>query len=316
MATPEAPLREILKSISFTRFPLRAIEPFFVADKLEKPKLLCYPPLLQAPTDLGSTVPKLPTFDLKSLYVLTALRFIGYDFDVGYTSEPDASPDKVLPFLLLCDGTVLTYKGIMGKLKGVPGSSTENRADDKNSSDGALDQLCLPESDLPSELVYRTMAERNFLPAVEYMSWADPVGRECIGEERYLGNYPTVIRYVLSWIKTSEATQNLKMAQPEHSAGASMLLDGETLYENAFRALDSLLVLFEDVGNTRIFLAGKPSLLDALVFSCISVVLDAPVDSPLRKALIQKNTYRPVLDYALQLRKKYFSQPANQLGSA
>ncbi|KAJ1902645.1 Metaxin-2, partial [Coemansia sp. IMI 209127] len=293
-------------------FPLRTIEPFFAADKVTKPRLYCYPPPFKTPEDLGK-VPALPTFDVKSLYILTALRFIDYDFDVAYTNEPDASPDKQLPFLLLCDGTALAGKEITRRLKEVvPQNSTDSSGSgDKN----ALDQMRLPENDLPSELVYRTMAERNLFPAVEYMTWADPVGRECIGEERYLSSYPTVIRYVLSWIKTSEATQNLKMTQPEHSAGDSMLLDGETLYQNAFRALDSLLVLFESVGSTRPFLAGKPSLLDAVVFSCVSVVLDAPVDSSIRKALVEKRTYKPVLNYALAMRRKYFSQPANQLGS-
>ncbi|KAJ2557042.1 Metaxin-2 [Coemansia sp. RSA 1933] len=312
MATPEAPLREILKTISFTKFPLRTIEPFFVADKIEKPRLYCYPPPAQTPEDLEN-VPRLPTFDVKSLCILTALRFANYDFDVEYTSEPDASPDKRLPFLLLCDGTALTSKEVTDRIKETPQNSTGDWSDDKNT----LDQLYLSDNDLPHELVYRTMAERNLLPAVEYMTWADPVGRECIGEDRYLGSYPTIVRYVMSWIKTSEAMHSLKIAQPEHSAGDAMLLDGETLYENAFRALDSLLVLFEDVSSTSIFLTGsKPSLLDAVVFACINTVLDSPLDSSIRKALIQKSAYKPVLNYALQIRRKYFSQPANQLGSA
>ncbi|KAJ2757608.1 Metaxin-2 [Coemansia sp. BCRC 34490] len=322
MATAEAPLREIIKSISFTKFPLRTIDTFFVAEKIEKPRLYCYPPppppLEQSqssirataagvPEDLAS-LPRLPTFDVKSLCILTALRFIDYDFDVEYTSEPDASPDKQLPFLLFCDGSVLCGKEIMGRLRGVvPGPSSTSDASDRKDSSAALERLWFPETDLPSELVYRTMAERNLVPAIEYMAWGDPVGRECIGVERYLGHYPGIIQSILGWIKSSEVIQGLKMMQPEYTAGNSMRLDGGTVYETAFHALDSLLVLFEDVGDSRMFLVGKRSLLDAVVFSCISVALDAPVDSPLRKALLCKNEYRRVLDYALRLRRLYFS---------
>ncbi|KAI9504892.1 hypothetical protein GGI25_001693 [Coemansia spiralis] len=309
MATPEAPLREILKSVSFTQFPLRVIEPFFVADKIVKPRLYIYPSFAVHKETMANDEkrPMLPTFDVKSLYMLTALKFAKYDFDIAYTSEPDASPDGSLPFLLLRDGTALDFKAIMSKLQQNStelGCATEEQPDYISDVDGDLE---MPKNELPSEPVYRTMVENNLLPVIEYLTWTDPVGRECIGEGKYLGSYPQIIRNMLSWIAATDTAHKLKLGLPEYGADA-MVLDGEVLYENAFRTLDSLLVLLHTVDDSRLFLAGAPSLLDALVFACVNVFLYAPVKSPVRTALLKSDsTYKPVLEYAVRIFDQYFA---------
>ncbi|KAJ1725992.1 hypothetical protein LPJ61_005497 [Coemansia biformis] len=277
MATPEAPLREILKSISFTRLPLRHIEPFFVPEPITVPRLYIYG---NNQTKGGPSGCVLPTYDIECLRALAVLRFAKYRFDVAHTAEPNASPDGKLPYLLLPDGTALRAAEIASHLE-QSGHS-------------------LPDCPLVGELAYRTMVERSLAPAVEYMAWVDPVGFEAVGDARYLGGYPSLIRYLLGWIKSSRVAASVRCGLPEYGAA----LDGDVLTENALRALDSLLALLGD-GD---YLAGAPSLLDAHAAACLNVLLEAPLKCPLRSALLGPDSkYKPLADYALRLLDKHLS---------
>ncbi|KAJ1948083.1 hypothetical protein EC988_005317, partial [Linderina pennispora] len=80
------------------------------------------------------------------------------------------------------------------------------------------------------------------------------------------------------------------------------------IYENALRALDSLLVLLGD----RRFLAGVPSQLDAYVFACLHAVMQAPLKSPLRTALTQDKRLKPLLDYTLRMCSQLFDSNKHQ----
>ncbi|KAJ2478668.1 hypothetical protein IWW56_003585 [Coemansia sp. RSA 2131] len=273
MATPEAPLREILKSISFTQLPLRHIEPFFEPEKYNTPQLFIYgsPP----PNSKSS----LPTFDTECLRTLTVLKFANYGFDVQYTNEPNGSPNGKLPYLLLPNGQAISSDGVLKHLE----------------ESGHK----LPESGLNSEIVYCTMVERNLVPIVEYIMWVDSIGFEKIGNGRYLRNYPPFVRYMLGWFKSSNVVHDLQVRQTEYGAA----LDGQVLYDNAIRVLDSLLILLGD----REFLAGAPSQLDACVFACLNIIVEAPVESPIRTALLRTDSkYEPLVSFALRVAEKYF----------
>ncbi|KAJ2709411.1 hypothetical protein H4R19_004264 [Coemansia spiralis] len=273
MATPEAPLREILKSISFTQLPLRRIEPFFEAESITVPRLYIYPA-----AQTGSA--GLPTCDVECLRVLAVLRFGKYRFDVVHTMEPNGSPDGKLPYLLLPDGTALGGAAIAAHLE--------------QSGHG------LPPSPLADELAYRTMVERCLAPAVEYLAWVDPVGFEAVGDARYLGGYSAIVRYTLGWIRSSRAATAVRSGLPEYGSA----LDSEVVTDNALRALDSLLVL---LGNSE-YLAGAPSLLDAHVAACLNILLEAPVKCSLRSALLEPGSkYQPLVDYALRIVERHLN---------
>ncbi|KAJ2802647.1 hypothetical protein H4R20_003200 [Coemansia guatemalensis] len=273
MATPEAPLRELLKSISFTQLPLRHIEPFYKAEAISTPRLFIYGSSKtrgNPPQQKG----KLPTYDVECLRTLALLRFANYGFDIAYTNEPNGSPNGKLPYLLLPSGQAIDSNGIQEHLEKTGHALGESR--------------------LADELAYCVMVERNLLPAIEYMAWVDPAGYEAIGEGRYLFNYPPSVRYLLGWIKSSDIAHALRIGQPEYGAA----LDYEVLCDNAMRTLESLLVL---LGN-REYLAGAPSVLDALVAACINVILEAPLKSPIRSALLPENSkFKPLVDYALRI---------------
>ncbi|KAJ2552885.1 hypothetical protein IWW35_002110 [Coemansia sp. RSA 1878] len=271
MATPEAPLREILKSISFTQLPLRHIEPFFEPTKHTTPQLFIY----GSPSSKSS----LPTFDTECLRTLTVLKFANYGFDIQYTNEPNGSPNGKLPYLLLPNGQAIASNNVLKHLE--------------------QSGHTLPESKLNSEIVYCTMAERNLVPIVEYIMWVDSVGFEKIGNGRYLSDYPPFVRYMLGWFKSTSVAHDLRVRQPEYGAA----LDGQVLYDNAIRVLDSLLVLLDD----REYLAGGPSQLDACVFACLNILIEAPVESPIRNALLHTDSkYEPLVAFALRVAEKYF----------
>ncbi|KAJ1952993.1 hypothetical protein GGI12_006113 [Dipsacomyces acuminosporus] len=284
MATPEAPMREILKSISFTQFPLRHIDSFFTPDEISKPQLYIYKPLgaaaAKAEREKENNGPL--TSDVECLRILAILKFVNFDFEIKYTNEPNASPNGELPFLLLPDGTAM----------------------DRNKITGHLDKAGykLPETGLKDELAYQTLVSRNLLPAIEYMIWVDQVGFETIADREYLGLYPSLIRYVQGWITSAKKAHSIQVgSNPEFGAA----LDGDVVYENAFRALDSLLVL---LGNGGEFLAGEPSLLDAQVFACLNTILETPLKTPIRTALTQADfKYKPLLEYTVRIWQQYFS---------
>ncbi|KAJ2147249.1 hypothetical protein IW136_000211 [Coemansia sp. RSA 678] len=271
MATPEAPLREILKSISFTQLPLRHIEPFFEPTKYTTPQLFIY----GSPSSKSS----LPTFDTECLRTLTILKFANYGFDIQYTNEPKGSPNGKLPYLLLPNGQAIASNNVLKHLE--------------------QSGHTLPESELNSEIVYCTMVERNLVPVVEYIVWVDSVGFEKIGNGRYLSDYPPFVQYMLGWFKSTSAAHDLRVRQPEYGAA----LDGQVLYDNAIRVLDSLLILLAD----REYLAGGPSQLDACVFACLNILIEAPVESPIRNALLRTDSkYEPLVAFALRVAEKYF----------
>ncbi|KAJ2777755.1 hypothetical protein H4R18_004987 [Coemansia javaensis] len=267
MATPEAPLREILKSISFTQLPLRHIEPFFEPEPIAAPRLYIYDGGAQGKGEL-------PTHDVECLRVLALLRFARYDFDIAHAAEPNGSPDGRLPYLLLPDGTALASGEIAAHLE--------------------REGCALPECTLAGELAYRTMVERNLAPAVEYMAWLDPAGFGAVGDARYLGGYPALVRRLLGWIRAGQVAAAVRAGMAERGTA----IDGEILTENALRALDSLLGL---VGSSD-FLAGCPSLLDAHAAACINALLEAPPSFPLRSALTRPDSkYKPLVDYARRI---------------
>ncbi|KAJ2796258.1 hypothetical protein H4R21_004786 [Coemansia helicoidea] len=273
MATAEAPLREILKSISFTQLPLRRIEPFFEADPIAVPWLHIY-----GAGPAASEGSSLATFDVECLRVLAVLRFAGYRFDIAHTTEPNASPDGRLPYLVLPDGTALSGGEIAAHLE--------------RTGQG------LPPCPLDGELAYRTMVERCLAPAAEYLAWVDPVGFEAVGDARYLGGYPAVVRCALGWVRSLRAAAAVRAGLPEYGA----VLDSEVVAENALRTLDSLLMLLGD-GE---YLAGAPSLLDAHAAACINVLLEAPLKSPLRSALLAPDSkYTPLVEYALRVAERH-----------
>ncbi|ORX69088.1 hypothetical protein DL89DRAFT_202016, partial [Linderina pennispora] len=132
-----------LKSLWFTKLPLYLHEPFFSPAAITEPQLFVYGP---------------NTLDVECLRILALLKFVQFKFDVHYTREPNMSPNKKLPFMLLPDGTALDSTGIVDHL-------------DKSGHQ-------LPKSDLQDELVYTTMVRRNLVPAIDYMTWVDQTGVE------------------------------------------------------------------------------------------------------------------------------------------
>ncbi|PIA14586.1 hypothetical protein COEREDRAFT_82617 [Coemansia reversa NRRL 1564] len=281
MATPEAPLREILKTISFTQLPLRYIEPFFKAETISTPRLYVYG-LSKTGNLFFQNKNKLPTYDVECLRTLTLLKFAKYDFDIAYTNESNGSPNGKLPYLLLPNGEAIDKDNIQEHLE--------------KSGYG------VSKGDLSDELAYLVMVERNILPAIEYMVWVDSAGYEVIGTKRYLYNYPQPIRYLIGWIKSSEIAKTVRIGQPEYGAA----LDNEVLCDNVIRTFESLLVL---LGN-REYLAGKPSLLDALVSACLNIILEAPLKSPIRSVLLPENSkFKPLVDYALRILQSHLEIP-------
>ncbi|KAJ2837072.1 hypothetical protein FBU31_001221 [Coemansia sp. 'formosensis'] len=261
MATPEAPLREILKSISFTKFPLYHIEPFFVPPPIPHPQLFVYPT-----TSSGT-----PTTDVECLRVLALLKFTNYEFDLHFTNEPNSAPNAQLPFLLLPDGTAIDNQHIEGHL---------SLGDDHM-------------------LAYYALAKYALVPATEYLVWVDPAGFSEIASG-YLKGYSAVARAALGWIRSSAVARTLQLGMPEYGAA----LDGDVIYENAVRALDSLLVL---LGEGEFLEGEAPGRLDALVFACLNAFLDAPVKSPVRTLLTRRESkYKPLVEYVLRIVERYF----------
>ncbi|KAJ2010322.1 hypothetical protein GGI14_006462, partial [Coemansia sp. S680] len=179
MATPEAPLREILKSISFTQFPLCHIEPFFVPEPIPRPQLFVYPPTSSAT----------PTTDVECLRILALLKFTNYEFDLHYTSEPNSSPNAQLPYLLLPDGTAIDNQHIE-------------------------DHLSLGDDD---NVAYYALAKHGLVPATEYLVWVDPAGFAGIGG-RYLEGYSAVVQMGLGWIRSSGIARKLQSGMAEYGA--------------------------------------------------------------------------------------------------
>ncbi|KAJ2023762.1 orotate phosphoribosyltransferase [Coemansia sp. S85] len=264
MATPEAPLREILKSLSFTQFPLCHIDPFYTPAVIPRPQLFVYPS------------PGI-TSDVECLRILALLKFASYEFDLRYTNEPNSSPNAQLPYLLLPDGTAIDNQHIE-------------------------DHLSLGES----SMAYYSLAKHGLVPATEYLVWVDPVGVSAFGD-RYLGGYSVVVRWALGWVVSERVAKKLQTGMPEYGAA----LDGDVVYENAVRAMDSLLVFLGD----RMFLDGEaPGRLDALVFACLNAFLEAPVKSPVRTLLTLKDSkYRPLVDYVLRIISSYFGEKADSV---
>ncbi|KAJ2726634.1 hypothetical protein GGI07_000357 [Coemansia sp. Benny D115] len=272
MATPEAPLREILKSISFTQFPLWHIPAFYKPEPINRPQLHIQRPLTHKSG--GSQ-----TSDVQCLRTLALLRFLGYEFDVRYSSEPEASPNSRLPFLLLPDSKAIDVDHIEQHL----------------TSQGLLSE---PEN--ADELAFQILVERNLVPAVEYLAWIDPVGFEAIAWDKYLGSYPPLIRYFLGWQRSFEKARCLRTGLPEYGSA----LDGDVLYDNAFRTLDALLLL---LGTSDFFSGEKPGALDASVFACLNIILEAPLKSPIRTALtLEGSKYKPLVNYTMRILDKYF----------
>ncbi|KAJ1645344.1 hypothetical protein J3B02_002155 [Coemansia erecta] len=272
MATPEAPLREILKAISFTQFPLRINRSFFTPETIDSPQLYIHRPLTQKSSAS-------PSCDVKSMSTLALLRFVGFKADIKYSSEPEASPNNQLPYLLLPDSLALDARGIESHLR---------------------EQGVLGESELADEMVYLTMVENNLIPVTEYLAWIDPEGFDSIGWQKYLGSYPMIVRYFLGWQKRLHTSRKLQTGLPEYGSA----LDGDVIYENAFRALDSLVVL---LGERKYFSGIKPGVLDALVFACLNVIVEAPLKSPIRSAMTREGSkYKTLLDFTMRILEEYF----------
>ncbi|KAJ2331273.1 orotate phosphoribosyltransferase [Coemansia sp. RSA 2681] len=276
MATPEAPLREFLKSISFTRFPLCHIDPFFVPAAIDRPQLFVY----RSPLGRSSGT---PTSDIECLRVLSLLKFHNYEFDLQYTHEPNMSPNAQLPFLLLPSGTAIDCHHIEEHLA----DKLEEKEEDDEQEGGLL--------------AYYEMAKHGLVPAAEYLAWVDPAGLEAIGQH-YLAPYSSLPKYWLGWSRVAAVTRRLRSALPEYGAA----LDGDVIYENAMRALDSLLVL---LGEKETMSGRRLGSLDALVFACLNAFLEAPVKSPMRDALTRPGSkYRPLVDYLLRIVDRYYKE--------
>ncbi|KAJ1814810.1 hypothetical protein LPJ75_002614, partial [Coemansia sp. RSA 2598] len=253
-------------------FPLRINRPFFTPEKIDNPQLHIHRPLTQKSSAS-------PSCDVKSLSTLALLRFVGYKVDVKYSSEPEASPNGRLPYLLLSDSTALDARGIENHLR---------------------EQGVLGESELADEMIYLSMVEANLVPAVEYLAWIDPEGFDAIGWQKYLGSYPVLIRYFLGWQRHQQSSRKLQTGLPEFGSA----LDGDVIYDNAFRALDSLAVL---LGERKYFCGTKPGALDALVFACLNVIVEAPLKSPIRSAMTRDGSkHKALLDFTVRILEEYF----------
>ncbi|KAJ2782056.1 hypothetical protein GGI15_003031 [Coemansia interrupta] len=267
MATPEAPLRELLKTISFTQFPLHTTPAFFAPAEIPRPQLHVHPPLRQTS---GSS----PTCDARSLQALALLRFASYDFDTTYGSAPDASPDGALPFLLLPSRAALSATAL-GDL--VAGSLPEEPADHQ---------------------AYVVLAERNLLPAIDYLVWVDQDGGHVAS--RMLPAHP-LVQWALGYQYAGRIGSHLRVGQPE-LAGST--LDAQVLFENAMRAMDALVVL---LAQNEFFAGERPGRLDALVFACVNCLLESPVPSPVRRALLREHSeYAPLVSFAMRILERYF----------
>ncbi|KAJ1944375.1 hypothetical protein GGF37_002222 [Kickxella alabastrina] len=276
MATPEAPLREILKSISFTQFPLYHQASFFTPTAITRAQLhICR----HTSSSTNTTNSGSPTLDIQSLRTLALLRFANYPVDLHCTSDPESSPDRHLPFLLLPDGSAIGASKVAEHL-GVQ---------------------CVGE-----DLAYLLMVERNLVPAIEYLLWVDPSGYETVSREGFLGRYPGLIGYLLGWQRSAAVARELGVAQ-----GFGAGVDGEAVYEGAFRALDSILGRL----GSKEYLAQKngeeevvPGALDALVFACLNVFLEAPLASPVRSAMTRQGSqYRPLVDYTMRILERHLA---------
>lgn len=265
MATAEAPLREILKSISFTQLPFHHTEPFYQPEDISRPQLHLY--------RQGKTRSATPTFDPECLRVLCLLKFADHQIDLKFTHEPDSSPNNRLPFLLLPDGSTCDNQHIDEYLEGSI------------------------KTDLKDEVAYLSMVQQDLAPMTEYLAWVESK------DTQYFDRYPLVIRHCLGWIQSARVVEKLKLGMPEYGAA----LDCELVYENALRCLDTLQSLLGD--RQYLSNAETPGRLDAWVFACLTVALEAPAGNPVKQAVLQKTEYKGLLDLVLRIQTQYF-EPA------
>ncbi|KAJ1724071.1 hypothetical protein LPJ53_001645 [Coemansia erecta] len=275
MATPEAPLRELLKNISFTQFPLHTTASFFAPSEIPRSQLHVHRPLRQSP---GSS----PTCDARSLHALALLRFASFDVDIVYGSAPDASPDGALPFLLMPSRAALDAKAIAQHVAA------------KLSNEPADHQA------------YLILAQHNLLPAIDYLFWVDRKGSSAVAS-RLLPFHPLIQR-ILGYQKARQVGDHLRVGQAELVGGT---LDAAVLFENALRALDALVGL---LAENEYFAGGQPGRLDALVFACVNCIVEIPVPSPLRSAVLREGSeYAPLVSFAMRILERYFPSQGDNL---
>ncbi|KAJ2364713.1 metaxin 1, partial [Coemansia sp. RSA 2607] len=185
-----------------------------------------------------------------------------------------ASPDGRLPFLLLPQRTALDAAAIEQHVQGgLPQSPPDHRA-------------------------FLALAEHNLLPAVDYLAWVDTEGAGIL-LPRLLPFHP-LVQWALGVQRASHMASVLRTSQPEYAA----TLDAHVIYDNALRALDALVVLLDD----KTYFAGeRPAALDALVFACVNAIVELPVPSPLRAALLREDSkYAPLVAFTMRILERYF----------
>ncbi|ORX62470.1 hypothetical protein DM01DRAFT_1331889, partial [Hesseltinella vesiculosa] len=213
MTQPRLPTLELPACLDFLKlknFPLRVYPAVNAPKRFENDTLYIY-----GPGPKGSVA----SFDVGCLITQIYLRFCNVHVDIVNGNEPDASPNKHLPFLVTVVGQVLAGQQIDQWIK-------DNEKDTPlgNEEDDAI--------------AFMSMAQTKLHAAWLFSMWLEPLNYSTHASSFYYGHLPAPINSILASKKKDQVVEQLLTDRD--------VLSREEIYAQATEVLEALSVKLGD----------------------------------------------------------------------
>jgi len=186
------------------------------------------------------------------------LRMAGQPFETVIETNPLKGPRGRMPFIESGEEVIADSRLILEHLEGR--TSTP------------LDSWLTSEQRAIS-FAFQRVADQDLIRVILYSRWVDPAGWEVIRPE-FAPFFPFGLRRL--------ALSAIRHSLIREARGAGTLeLTRDEIYALGARHLAAI---SDFLGEKRFFLGDKPSTVDATLYGFLSVILETPIDVPLRKA--------------------------------
>ncbi|RIA88955.1 hypothetical protein C1645_773609 [Glomus cerebriforme] len=256
------PIQQSIRQF-LNKFPLKTHRSLYGIRELDVPSLYIWGP--------GWKSGQETSFDQECVKWQTFLKFGKFEFETKRSNEPLMSPSGKLPFLMLSTDDVLVDDAIE---KHVYDSYSENLGSLTNEQEA-------------NSQAYIAFADNKLRNALLYYLWCEPAN-ELMTHKKYVGHYAKPLDKVLFHKYKNLAVKELLTRKP--------VLDKEEIYQEADEALQAISTV---LGDTDYFFGSRlPTIIDAVIFSYIHVILNIP----LRRVKVPPN----LLKYSERIYNDYF----------
>lgn len=230
----------------------------------------------------------LPSIDTNCLQVLAYAKFTGIPIKVNTCGNPFKTPHGRLPLLRYGAQTWDTVKDIIEVFR-----QNNYNADCSLS----FNQCALV-------LAYDALLKEQLLPAMQYMWWIDKKNVDEFVRPLYSRALPFPIKfYYLSCFERYAHTFLSALYPLENDATS---VEKEVYSE----AQECIKLLSTRLGDSQYFFGDQPSTLDAIIYSYLAPLLNAPLPNKALQNYL--NTHTNLTDYVKRISKKYFSREESE----